>query len=379
MDANRMQGAFLGLVWGDALGCPVEGWRSHEIEAVYGEYTGLPREYPFDHIPDKRKKKLRPLGLHSDDTQQAMALLLLLLTGEWDRKRWKRMLVRGLEGQAWRGIGRNFVAAVHRLRKGVDLKQSGSPSAGIGAAMRTGPVGALFPKRDQRDIRLTVVLESSLMTHSDQRAAVFAAVVSEAVSLYTQYDSPNDVLEELADFALLAEERAQKLTAEGWRVDFAESRLVSGVLRKAMEWADQPVSEVRRQISKWALPHLAKGFTRAHPNQGFVLLGGLHALMMASRSDLEPEEALLSIIREGYDTDTVAAIAGSLLGARHGFSWIPTNRLLNEKRMQDYALALIHRTAPETEEAFVNQEAEWTAQEQELQRRLLKQHEQHGA
>jgi ADP-ribosyl-[dinitrogen reductase] hydrolase len=370
VNTDRIKGALLGLAWGDILGCPVEGWRAHEIRETYGVYENLPHTYPLDPISEKRRKKLRPPGLHSDDTQQAMALVLALLSGGWDRERWKRMLVRGMQEEAWRGIGRNFVAAVHRLRKGEDLKQSGSPSAGIGAAMRTGPVGAVFPRTEEREDRLIAVLESTLMTHSDQRAAVFAAVVAEAVSLFIQDRSREEVLRELPEFALLAEERARGLAEDGWKVEEADSRLVSEALREAAAWVDLPVEELRRRISEGARPHLAEGFTRAHPNQGFVLLGGLHALLMACRSDMKPQEILLSIIREGFDTDTVAAIAGSILGARFGCEWIPAERLVDGERILRYAEALVSQEAPETEKEFFRREAEWTAREREFQRGL---------
>lgn len=370
MDIHRRQGALFGLVWGDVLGCPVEGWRSHEIENVYGKYTELPTAYPLEKISAKRRKKLRPLGLHSDDTQQALALLLLLLSGPWAPVRWKQYLVRGLDAKAWRGTGRNFDAAVYQLRKGVDWKRSGSPSAGIGAAMRTGPIGAIYFKENEREQRLMVVLESSLMTHSDQRAAVFGAVISEAVALFIQEVSPDKLLEELAHFAFLAEEKVFQMFIDGWKVEEPNSHLISESLHQAKEWIHLPIEEMRSAISNWSRPHLAKGFTRAHPNQGFVLLGGLHALLMSCRKDLGPDEALLSIIREGFDTDTVAAIAGSLLGARYGDQWIPVSQFLDHDRIQKYSISLIDSNAPESEEAFFYKEANWTKQEVEFQTQL---------
>jgi ADP-ribosyl-[dinitrogen reductase] hydrolase len=73
---DRKKGCLLGLAWGDVLGCPVEGWRDREISSVYGTYPGLPDAYPFEVIAamgPRKVKRLRPLGLHSDDTQQALA------------------------------------------------------------------------------------------------------------------------------------------------------------------------------------------------------------------------------------------------------------------------------------------------------------------
>jgi ADP-ribosylglycohydrolase len=47
---------------------------------------------------------------------------------------------------------------------------------------------------------------------------------------------------------------------------------------------------------------------------------------------LNPEQCLIKIVNYGGDADTTAAIAGAILGALHGISWIPVrwyNRLEN--------------------------------------------------
>src|SRR5262249_39059162 len=145
---DRIRGSLLGLAWGDVFGCPVEGWRSGQIQAVYGTYGRLPDAYPLERIATRGPKtalRLRPLGLHSDDTQQGLALLhVCLAPGGWSKEAWAALLVEGMRRQAWRGYGRNFSAAVAKLARGVPPEQAGSPSAGIGAVMRIGPVGALF-------------------------------------------------------------------------------------------------------------------------------------------------------------------------------------------------------------------------------------------
>lgn len=55
-------------------------------------------------------KKLRPIGLHSDDTQQCLALLNILLhnNGKWDKSQWCSCLITALKTRAFRGYGRNF-------------------------------------------------------------------------------------------------------------------------------------------------------------------------------------------------------------------------------------------------------------------------------
>ncbi|UWE04972.1 ADP-ribosylglycohydrolase family protein [Laceyella sacchari] len=325
---------------GRCTGMPCRGMAQWEIEEVYGQYSELPTAYPVDKIAEKKRRRLRPHGLHSDDTQQAMALVqFCLAAGGWNRDAWKSILVQGMKQGAWRGVGRFFTEALHRMRKGERGEHAGSPSAGMGAAMRIGPLGALYCQPEQADLLWQVALESSLATHRDARAAGFAA---------------------LPELARQGEERLQEMSKQGWRIDEVNSSAIREAMVQACTWIDMPVEAMRRRLSDWARPQLKEGFTRAHPNQGFVLLGGLHALLMSCRDDLEPTEVLLSIIREGFDTDTVAAIAGAVLGARVGDAWIPKEKFYDQMRIEAYADALVTQVRPETPASFLKQEAELT-------------------
>jgi ADP-ribosyl-[dinitrogen reductase] hydrolase len=51
-------------------------------------------------------------------------------------------------------------------------------------------------------------------------------------------------------------------------------------------------------------------------------------------NDVDPQDVLNTIVKLGYDTDTVAAIAGSVLGARFGCAWIPLERLKDLERLK---------------------------------------------
>ena len=60
------------------------------------------------------------------------------------------------------------------------------------------------------------------------------------------------------------------------------------------------------------------------------------------RGNTDFENGLLKIINEGGDADTNAAIACSLLGARYGFSSIPT-RWVNELKGKDMLEAKVQQ------------------------------------
>jgi ADP-ribosyl-[dinitrogen reductase] hydrolase len=367
---SRVRGALLGLAWGDALGCPVEGWREADISAVYGRYEALPEAYSFEKIAPmgvKVLRRLRPLGLHSDDAQQALALLSICLSDEgWSPEAWGRLLVEGRRCRAWRGTGRNFDEALRKLAKGVPPRQSGSASAGIGAAMRIGPLGALY--RDDPETLARVAMESALVTHGDIRAGGIAFAIARAVADFIAGRSAAEVAASLPR-AVGSVETAWLQGRQEWQIDRAAGHLVSETLSALFERLDRddPLA-LRERLSKLAGPNLAEGFAKAHPNQGFALLGGAHALAMALRSDAKPAETLGDIIRLGYDTDTVAAIAGSLLGARFGDGWIPTERLLDGPRLSAWANALVRRAdPPESPAQLLEREAAWSRQEEEFQ------------
>ncbi|MCW8129585.1 MAG: ADP-ribosylglycohydrolase family protein [Planctomycetota bacterium] len=368
-ERERKRGTLLGLAWGDAFGCPVEGWRKAEIVKIYGDYRSLPVQYPLEAIRASNAealRKLRPLGLHSDDTQQALALLQVRA---WSPTAWAEILVEGKRRLSWRGTGRNFNDALRKLAKGINPSVSGSASAGMGAAMRIAPLGTRYAC--EPNTLAQAAMESSLVTHGDIRAAALAYAVARAAALFVQGVTPHDVLGTLHEDVLQAE-RAWLDGHSEWTIDRTAGTLVSDALRELRTTPLSDHAALRERLSQRARPHLADGFTRAHPNQGFVLLGGMHALAMAFDPELnDPQAALAEIVRLGFDTDTVAAICGGLLGARFGTGWIPTERLLDRARLEAYADALAEdREPPENQFTCLEKEAAWTFQEKEFQKTL---------
>ncbi len=364
---DRARGTLLGLAWGDVLGCPIEGWRKDDIDAVYGAYTSLPVEYPLDRIQPARevRRRLRPLGIHSDDTQQALALIAVCLGGPWSPARWAEWLVVGMQRGAMRGYGRNFQQAVHKLARGAPPEHAGSASAGMGAAMRIAPLGAIY--RDKPEELAQVAMESSLVTHGDVRAGAIAYAVAHSAALLINGDDAAAVRARLAD-DVAAVELEWIEHRPGWGIDRSGKHLVSQEIRALFSALPEGLAGMRATLSERAKPHLARGFTRAHVNQGFAILGGLHGLAVGLFPSGSPPDLLASIMGQGQDTDTVGAIAGGLLGARFGTAWIPVDRLRDGPRLEVYADALVTRDgAPERRDGFIERERELTDEEKSYQ------------
>ena len=214
-------GTLLGLAYGDVLGCPVETWSATQIQQVYGVYGGVPKAYPLERIPAEQHKRLRPLGLHSDDTQQALALIHLSKSG-FALESWKSWLVEGLRSGAFRGYGRNFSGAVQKLRKGGDLRGSGSNSAGMGAAMRVAPLAALH---ETPEALADEVVASSLMTHGNAVAVFTAAAVALTAFGFLQGMDQVKIIAVLPDWLRATETRW--LERPGWSFDHSAGHLVS--------------------------------------------------------------------------------------------------------------------------------------------------------
>lgn len=340
------------------LGCPLEGWPAADIVATYGAYQ-LPAAYPAS-VPEKRRARLRPLGVHSDDTQQALALLSVCLTG-WSPKAWAQALTRGDQLEAWRGTGRHFDAALEKLRQGVAAEAAGSPSAGIGAAMRSAPLGALY--RDQTRKLAEVAMESSAVTHADLRATALAYAVAFAAARLVTGAPVEQVQGELPDAVAEAEDEWLYARTK-WALERSGRHQLS--LGLARLFADFPTTlePLGARVLRLATPYLLPEFPPAHVNHGFTLLGGLYGLAVGLVRDVEPAAALLTVVRQGEDTDTVAAIAGGVLGARFGTSWVPKQKVVDHARIDAWADALVTRRAPpESLEALLQREAVLTAQE----------------
>lgn len=374
-------GCLWGLAFGDVLGCPVEGFSADEIATAYGTYAALPSAYP-EAVPRRRRARLRPLGLHSDDTQQALALLSVCLSG-WSPASWARCLVEGARKRSWRGTGRRFDSAVQKLAQGSAPQVAGSPSAGIGAAMRVAPLGALY--HDQSRKLAEVAMESSAVTHADLRSIVLAYAIAWTCAQLINGKSAAEVRRELPD--AVAEGEDEWLHGRrDWNIERSGRHQVSLGLARVLAAMPEDVTALGALVMKFAEP-LLPPMEKAHPNHAFALLGGVYGLVSGLVIDVDPMEALLVIVRQGEDTDTVAAIAGGVLGARYGGDWVPKEQLQDRAHIELYARALVARgekgglnhdgvasdpkpwtpKAPETLDTFLQREAALSAQEKTYQ------------
>jgi len=275
---DRAAGVLVGLAAGDALGAGYEFGPAFEgpVEMIGGG--------PFGWAP----------GEWTDDTQMAICIADQAATGDLD------LDALGDRFIAWANeandIGNQTRAVLSRAVDGSDLpeaaaaffRQRPSHSAGNGSLMRTGPVA--LPYLGDRDRIAEAAAEISAITHADPRAIDACVLWSLAVGDAVETGVIPGMTNGLGHLPDDRRERWAGIIAE------AEQRL-PGVFTPNG-------SVVTAFQAAWS--------------------SIVHTPIPEDQPSRHLQTALENAIRIGNDTDTVAAIAGTLLGAVWGASAVPT-------------------------------------------------------
>ncbi|MBI2941201.1 MAG: ADP-ribosylglycohydrolase family protein [Chloroflexi bacterium] len=295
------------LLWGavgDALGRPAERGDPAELLRRYGP-DGLAHYHPW------RGYRGGPVGTITDDTQLTMELArsLIATRGDFDPADFARRLV------AWlpigRGKGRATTQAVQALAGGAPWWEAGleANSASNGAAMRASPLGLLWALAPTPDELVRDAVLSAVPTHT-HRVGVAGAVVIAAGVAWCVREALRGTTE-LDPHACLAF-AAQAI--EGMEREPTMERRPGG---RPVRLAER-VREVKELLT-W--PDPAAVFRHTW-NGAYALESVPAALYCFLRSPGDPRQVLLTAVYAGHDADTVAAMAGNLVGA-----WVGAERL----------------------------------------------------
>jgi len=265
---ERVRGCLWGLAVGDALGEPFEGLAPERA-----------RRTPW---------RLGPLKT-TDDTQLAIATLEAVLElGYVDR----RTIARRMLSLSVPRIGPTTRASLQKYAKDGDfVPERGSTD---GAAMRAGPMGLLF-EEPEKVVNATAL--SSLTTHGESIAISAACAVACAVWACTVDESPTR-------WALWG----AKMGAEYGK---GSKSLVPHLRRAVRSSKCAAYIDIQRTFgtgieSAEAVPCAMHLVARG--------LGFAESVMLAARG--------------GGDADTIASMAGCVIGARDGVRAIPTSWMM---------------------------------------------------
>lgn len=297
----QLAGALLGQALGDALGFVVEA----RSPATAADYV---RDVLRAGRASERSHPDHPFGQYSDDTQLARELLLSVRdAGGWRADAFAARIADLFRAGRDVGAGLGTRAAADRLIAGHDWREAGTPPpyAGNGSAMRAVPFGLLFagdPKALCRAVR-----EQSLVTHRDPRCAAGAIAVAGAAAL-TMGSTPVDAGEVLRELARWIE---------------ADDLSVAEAVLAVEAWLPLSATDAAERLRSAGLDpgHISpwRGIS------GFVTPSVAWTLYAFLRSPDDYWEAVYTAIAVGGDTDTMAAMAGALAGARVGVAGLPAD------------------------------------------------------
>lgn len=339
----KAEGAFLALAAGDALGWPQEIARNvqdnPENKGAHIEFKGWTRRSGGRFQPYEENIYA---GDYSDDTQLTLAVARSRTNhgAEW----WKAFTK--VELPLWtlyeRGGGGATKRAAKAWAEGTPpwkLRRSDGvrryfEAGGNGVAMRVLP-HALFlaGQEEPADLMYDVILDGSA-THGHPRALVGATVYAYAAWMLARR---RDTLRfgELLD-ALIDESPKWSKFPESNRNDRTWFAIADRSTRGRYEliWS-QTIDEMRVLLAKAQKGVQTGALADDHAIlkelgcfgrfKGAGTVSAAAAAYLVARHAAQPVQAILrAAFEQGADTDTLAAMAGGLMGCLAGVEWIPT-------------------------------------------------------
>lgn len=294
---DRVYGITWGTAIGDALGLPVETMSAEKISREFGRITG--------YLPAASNKWFEgfPPGTVSDDTLRLVAIFDALSEAKtYNREALLQSHLSALS-KSERGWGGSTVAALRRLEEGVPWEEAGLPdgkntATGNGVAMSVAAIAAFAAAREleQSEI-IKIVHDFSIMTHTTP-AGVASGMAQTFATLYCLSTNPKDFSAET--FINTVVEAAK--IGEYYFENSEGAELLSAKLEELREYKTLTAEELATKFgagSCYVLHSLP--FSYAH----FL-------------KDPNSLQTLFDVVNAGGDTDSNAAIVGSLLGALHG-------------------------------------------------------------
>jgi ADP-ribosylglycohydrolase/alpha-beta hydrolase superfamily lysophospholipase len=313
--ADRRAGSLVAQALGDALGFLVEG----EAPAVCAHFA----DQAFSaEAPPARRRGPFSFGQYSDDTQLARELgLSLIETLAWSPADFAARVARLFAEGTIVGRGRATESAARRLLSGTPWDQAGEPppSAGNGAAMRAAPAGLRCADPAER---LRVTDEHARVTHADPRARAAAILVADVVA------------DACARRDLAGVGGAPWCEALAARVTPLDPALAAGV-RRLPGWLAGPPPQAAAEIAAVGATPGGDGFGAWPGISPFATPSALYAVYAYARTPSDAEAVLHCAISAGGDVDTVAAMAGAMVGASVGIGGLGARLTAWSARLND--------------------------------------------
>ena len=286
---ERATACLHGIATGDAIGKQTETlsrqdvarWYPHGVRGFEGQVGSVIPRYVGN-----RKREWR-IGETTDDTERTLAVARAIIA--------ERRVSHVAVGREMLGCVKSVHPGVRSLwefHQAADPARTASAHDGCGAAIRVAPVGILHPSHAIHDL-VAAAREASISTHGGSLAIAAAAATAAAVSAAVDGGDSDHVAASAWQAAALAEE-----TWPG----------TPGVSLAAA------LREVHDQLAR--VPSLTPDVVAAccFPAGPLTIVPLAIALATITRS---AGEAILLATNVGGDSDSVASVAGGILGAMY--------------------------------------------------------------
>jgi ADP-ribosylglycohydrolase len=322
--ATRTIGCLKGLATGDAIGKQTEMLSHDDVARWYPQgvrgFEGIPGAIIPRYIGN-RKREWR-IGETTDDTERTIAVARAIVA---DRK------------VSHLSVGRELLRCEKCVHPGLrslwEFHQAADPARiavehdGCGAAVRVAPVGILLGSTARSQL-VDGARAASISTHGGALAIAAAAATAAAVSAAIDGAPPQEVLDIAVEAAACAERR---------QVGGDVGRFAAAI---------RSIHERLAGFSSLTSAGVAACCFPDRPLTIVPLALGLATIMPSA------EEAILLAANVGGDSDSVASIAGAILGAMYpttiNETWFRIVEEVNQHGLVPIALELVQlRRGPE--------------------------------
>ena len=313
------EGAVLGGAIGDAMGHPTEFISSFaSIRSKYGPkgVTG------FELFWDRNGKRFAP---YTDDTQMAEVVLRTLVDAREhgsDLDETMREMAQGFV--AWadhpqgghRAPGGACLSGCRALARGVHWSKAGGATAGgCGSVMRAYPFGLLFADDLARAERWSVA--HSKLTHRDPIALAACAAMAVGMARIVRGDPVLTV--------------ASEMVAAACRYSPPTAAMMARALEEARTGVGPEVTLNR--LRAWAAHEAVAA-----------------AVYLFARYPDDPAGAILEGANTPGDSDSIATLAGAMLGARCGIGALPAEWVRDVERSDELQELAVRAAAVEPDQ-----------------------------
>ena len=285
---DRAKGVLAGLAIGDALGRPVEGLSPSEIRDKYGSITSFLTEKPGG----------------SDDTEYAIATSLAIIeygrniTSQEFAQYWRKNIC--TQSASFLGAGFSEMLAISNLIKGLNPPLSGTHvhSWSDGLAMRIAPCGIVG--RDDIELTKRLTVADGQVSHAGEGIESGIAVAV-AISLAMGGRNHLEVISQMLEH----------LNSDSWTYRS---------IQKAIEiFHESPEAEMSKVVDLLVAAIATHDYAFADLGPEAVAL----AISAVLYGNGDFAQTLLFAVNLGRDADTIAAMAGAIIGGIVGYSAIP--------------------------------------------------------